>query len=147
MQALDGTTCRQNCDAANRAGRRGDVEAGRGERVAPGVMRQRLVNAEPRWADGGAGAPAENLSQGQLRPSSLRAPGPRVPQAPQPAEAGEVPAGGAFVHPWSCPSVLGPRPAPTVLSWGQCPPCIVWDDADGEFWRVQDSQLSLLCCA
>ena len=63
------------------------MEAGRGAFVAPGVARQRLVNAEPRWgpADGAAGNAAENLSQGQLRPSQLRAPGPRTPQAPPPA--------------------------------------------------------------
>jgi hypothetical protein len=63
------------------------VEAGRGEQVAPGVTRQRLVNAEPRWAADAAGA-AENLSQGQLRPSLLRGPGPRAPPAPAPPEGG-----------------------------------------------------------
>ena len=67
------------------AGRRGDVEAGRGAFVAPGVARQRLVNAEPRWGPDGAGNAAENLSQGQLRPSALRAPGPRTLQAQPPA--------------------------------------------------------------
>lgn len=63
------------------AGKRGDVEAGRAEQVAPGVVRQRLVHADARWTDAGA---AENISHGQIRPSSLRAPGPRVPRAQPP---------------------------------------------------------------
>lgn len=64
--------------------KRGTVEAGRAEPVAPGVVRQRLVQPEARWSDTGA---TENLSQGQLRPSSMRTPGPRTPRAPQPPPA------------------------------------------------------------
>lgn len=58
------------------------MEQGKGESIAPGVTRQRLVNADARWGDSGA---AENLSQGQQRPSSLRGPGPKTPRAPRPA--------------------------------------------------------------
>ena len=69
-------------DAWQSAGRRGDVEQGKGERVAPGVTKQRLVNADARWGDTGT---TENLSRGQQRPSSLRGPGPKTPRAPRPA--------------------------------------------------------------
>ncbi|CAL8469788.1 g9330 [Coccomyxa elongata] len=58
------------------------VEAGRAEPVAPGVVRQRLVQPEPRWTDAGT---TENLSQGQLRPSTLRGPGSKTPRARPPA--------------------------------------------------------------
>ena len=64
------------------AGRRGDVEQGKGESVAPGVTKQRLVNADARWGDAGT---TENLSQGQQRPSSLRSPLPKTPRARRPA--------------------------------------------------------------
>ena len=64
------------------AGRRGDVEQGKGESLAPGVTKQRLVNADARWGDTGT---TENLSHGQQRPSSLQGPGPRTPRAPPPA--------------------------------------------------------------
>lgn len=58
------------------------MEAGRAEPVAPGVVRQRLVQPEPRWTDAGT---TENLSQGQLRPSTLRGPGSKTPRARPPA--------------------------------------------------------------
>lgn len=54
------------------------MEQGKGEGVAPGVTKQRLVNADARWGDTGT---TENLSQGQQRPSSLRGPGPKTPRA------------------------------------------------------------------
>lgn len=57
------------------------MEQGKGESIAPGVTKQRLVNADARWGDTGT---TENLSQGQQRPSSLRRPGPKTPQASQP---------------------------------------------------------------
>ena len=58
------------------------MEQGKGESTAPGVTKQRLVNADARWGDTGT---TENLSQGQQRPSSLRGPGPKTPRAPRPA--------------------------------------------------------------
>lgn len=58
------------------------MEQGKGESIAPGVTKQRLVNADARWGDTGT---TENLSHGQQRPSSLQGPGPRTPQAPPPA--------------------------------------------------------------
>ena len=64
--------------------KRGTVEAGRAERVAPGVVRQRLVQPDTRWFDAGT---TENLSQGQLRPSSLRGPVSRTPRARPPIPA------------------------------------------------------------
>ena len=97
------------------AGRRGDVEQGKGERVAPGVTKQRLVNADARWGDTGT---TENLSQGQQRPSSLRGPGPKTPRAPRPA-------GGAVLESLSkgcSPSRAGMMPL--LESGGNPPPCI-----------------------
>lgn len=69
----------------NCAVKRGVVEPGRSERVAPGVVRQQLRQPDTRWTEG---ANTENLSQGQLRPSSLRGPGPRTPRARPPVPAG-----------------------------------------------------------
>ncbi len=61
---------------------RTEIEPGAGERLAPGLLRQVLLDAGRRVPDGGA--PSLNLSQGQAPPRGPGSAGAQAPLAPRP---------------------------------------------------------------
>lgn len=92
---------------------RTEIEPGAGERVAPGLLRQVLLDAGRRAPDGGA--PSLNLSQGQAPPRGPGSAAARAPLAPRPAEAG---ARWATCCAWTPPCrsrLAGPSNRPCVV--------------------------------